>query len=85
LKSMKVNEYEAGIHKVSYEKVTTKSKLGQGSLSERKGLVPLTSLTIFLGSVVFLLKILLILFTKQATLMRRSTVLSLSLLLVFPR
>jgi len=34
---MKVNEYEAGIHKVSYEKVTTKGKLGQGSLAEGKG------------------------------------------------
>jgi hypothetical protein len=45
LKSMKVNEYEVGIHKVSYEKVTTKSKFGQGSLAEGKGLVPLTSLT----------------------------------------
>ncbi len=57
----------------------------QGSLTEGEGsvLVDVLVLTI-LDLVLYILKLLLTFFTKQATLMRRSTVLSISLQLVFP-
>jgi hypothetical protein len=56
----------------------------QGSLTEREGSVRLTSLYLTsLDQLVFILKILFTSFTKQGTLMRRSTVLSLPTQLAF--
>jgi hypothetical protein len=55
----------------------------QGSLTEGEGLVELTSLYL-IRSAPFALKIMFIFLTKQATLMRRSAVLSLSPLVRIP-
>jgi hypothetical protein len=57
-------------------------RLGQGTLSEGEDSVQLTPTS--LDQLIFTLKILFTFFTKQATLMRRSTVMNLPLWLVFP-
>jgi hypothetical protein len=57
--------------------------LNQGSLTEMISTVDLLAL-ISLDQLLFILKILFTYVTQQATLMRRSTVLSLPLQLVFP-
>jgi len=62
-------------------KVLHLGRLGQGSPTEGAGSVQLTSLY-WLAP--FLIENIICVFTKQATLMRRSTVLSLPLQLVFP-
>jgi hypothetical protein len=56
----------------------------QGSLAEREGSVQLTSMYQLVGSAPFYIENIINFFTKQATSMRRSTVLSLALQLVFP-
>ncbi len=56
----------------------------QGSLTEGEGSLQLTSLYQLVEQFLFIVKILFTFFTKQATLIRRSTVLSLPPQLVFP-
>jgi len=65
---------------INSHKTPVNKRWEQGSLTGTVDLLVLTNTTLLL----FLLKILLILFTKQANSMRRSNVLGLSLQLVFP-